>query len=145
MMRIQGRDVRTLYRNNISTIIFYGTIIEGIIMSFEQQIQKWVAIDNELKEASDKVSELRDERNCLRDSILEYVGQNQLKNATVKLGDGRLRFVETNVSSSLTYKHLEKCLSEIIKNESQVSQIIDYVKRNREVKTVPEIKRFYNN
>jgi hypothetical protein len=133
--------------SNISTIIFYGTIIEGIIgiMSFENQIQKWVAIDNELKEASEKVGALRDERNDLRDSILDYVEKNQLKNATVKLGDGRLRFVETNVSSSLTYKHLEKCLSEIIKNETQVAQIIDYVKKNREVKTVSDIKRFYNN
>ncbi len=114
-------------------------------MSFENQIQKWVAIDNELKEASEKVGALRDERNDLRDSILDYVEKNQLKNATVKLGDGRLRFVETNVSSSLTYKHLEKCLSEIIKNETQVAQIIDYVKKNREVKTVSDIKRFYNN
>ena len=54
-------------------------------MSFENQIQKWVAVDNELKEASEKVGALRDERNDLRDSILDYVEQNQLKNATGKL------------------------------------------------------------
>jgi uncharacterized coiled-coil DUF342 family protein len=114
-------------------------------MSFEGQIQQWVSVDNQLKVLNEKARELRENRDSLRESIVTYAEKNNMQNATIKIGDGKLRFVETNVSSSLTYKHLEKCLSEIIKNETQVAQIVEYVKRNREVKTMSEIKRTYNN
>jgi len=114
-------------------------------MSFEGQIQQWVSVDNQLKVLNEKARELRENRDSLRESIVTYAEKHNMQNATIKIGDGKLRFVETNVSSSLTYKHLEKCLSEIIKNETQVAQIVEYVKKNREVKTMSEIKRTYNN
>lgn len=113
-------------------------------MSFESQIQQWVHVDNQLKTLNEQARELRDNRHALCESIMEYADQHQMHNATIKLSDGKLRFAETNIASSLTYKHLEKCLSEIIKNETQVAQIVDYVKKNREIKTVSEIKRTYS-
>ena len=114
-------------------------------MSFEGQIQQWLSIDNQLKALNEKARELRENRDSLRERIIEYAEKHEMHNATIKIGDGKLRFVETNVPSSLTYKHLEKCLSEIIKNETQVAQIVDYIKKNREIKTISEIKRTYNN
>ena len=114
-------------------------------MSFENQVQQWISVDNQLKTVNEKARELRENRNALCESIVTYVDEHEMHNATIKISDGRLRFVETNVASSLTYKHLEKCLSEIIKNEAQVAHIVEYVKKNREIKTVSEIKRTYNN
>lgn len=114
-------------------------------MSFENQIQQWVTIDNQLKAINEKARELRESKNVLCQRIMTYADEHKLNNSVIQLSDGKLRFAETNVSSSLTYKHLEKCLSEIIKNETQVAQIVDYVKKNREVKTISEIKRTYNN
>jgi len=114
-------------------------------MNFESQIQQWISLDNQLKELNEHAKKLRDNRDSLRGSITTYAGEHGMHDATIKIGDGKLRFVETNVASSLTYKHLEKCLSEIIKNEAQVAQIVEYVKKNREVKTVSEIKRTYTN
>jgi hypothetical protein len=46
------------------------------------------------------------------------------------------------VPAPLTYKYLETSLGEIIKNETQVKQIINYLKEKREIKLVSEIKRF---
>ena len=34
-------------------------------MSFEQQIQQWVALDNQLKQLNDKAKELRDKKTAL--------------------------------------------------------------------------------
>jgi dihydroorotase len=45
----------------------------------------------------------------------------------------------------LTFKYLEKTLGEIIKNESQVKLIMEHIKQKREIKVVPEIKRFSAN
>jgi hypothetical protein len=81
----------------------------------------------------------------LEQNITDYASSNNLSNATVKITDGRLKFVNTKIPEPLTFKYLEKCLSEVIKNESQVKIILDHIKENRTFKIVPEIKRFSNN
>ena len=114
-------------------------------MSFEGQIQQWVQIDNQLKQLNDKAKELRDKRNLLEQNITTHVFSNNLSNSTVKISDGRLKFVNTKVQEPLTFRYLEKTLSEIIKNESQVKLMMEHIREKRSVKIVPEIKRFSNN
>ena len=114
-------------------------------MSFEQQIQQWVAIDNQMKNLSDKLKELRDKKNTISEEINTHIENTQLSNASVKLSDGQLKFIKVKETQQLTFKYLETCLSEIIKNEEQVKKIVDYIKNKREVKYVPDIKRLYNN
>jgi uncharacterized protein YhaN len=114
-------------------------------MSFEQHIQQWVSIDNQMKQLSDKMKELRDKKIMLNDAIFTHVEQSNLSNASVKISDGKIKFAQVKDTQQLTFKYLETCLNEIIKNEDQVNKIIDYIRNKREVKYVPEIKRFYNN
>ena len=114
-------------------------------MSFENQIQQWVQLDNQLKQLNEKTKELRDKRNMLEQNITSYASTNNLSNATVKISDGKLKFVNTKVQEPLTFKYLEKTLSEVIKNESQVNLIMEHIRQKRAIKTVPEIKRFSSN
>jgi len=114
-------------------------------MNFENQIQQWVSLDNQLKQLSDKTKELRDKRNQLEENITNYASSNNLSNATVKISDGKLKFVNTKIQEPLTFKYLEKTLNEVIKNETQVKLIMEHIKQKRAVKIVPEIKRFSNN
>ena len=114
-------------------------------MSFEGQIQQWIQLDNQLKQLNEKTRELREKRNTLEENITTYASSNNLSNATVKISDGRLKFVNTKVQEPLTFKYLEKTLGEVIKNESQVKLIMEHIKQKRSFKSVPEIKRFSNN
>ena len=114
-------------------------------MSFENQIQQWVQIDNQLKELNEKTKTLREKRNTLEENITNYVSSNNLSNATVNISDGKLKFVNTRVPETLTFKYLEKTLNEVIKNESQVKIIMEHIKQKRNIKIVSEIKRFSNN
>jgi len=114
-------------------------------MSFENQIQQWISLDNQLKQLNEKVKDLRDKRNNLEENITSYASENNLSNATVKISDGRLKFINTKVAEPLTFKYLEKTLGEVIKNESQVKLIMEHLKQKRAVKLVSEIKRFSNN
>jgi len=110
-------------------------------MSFESQIQQWVSIDNQLKQMNDKTRELREKRNKLTENITKYAQNNNLYNNTVNISDGKLKFANTKVQEPLTFKYLEKSLGEIIKNETQIKQIIEHLKQKREVKVIQEIKR----
>ena len=111
-------------------------------MSFESQIQKWISLDNELKKLNEQVTKIREQRSQLCENITNYANNNNLIHSTVNIGDGRLKFANTNIPEPLTFKYLEKNLGEIIKNESQVKLIIEHLKKKRTIKTIPEIKRF---
>jgi hypothetical protein len=114
-------------------------------MSFEQQIQQWVLIDNQLKSYNEKIKELREKKTLISQQINTHIEDNELNNAAIKISDGQLKFVKIKETQPLTFKYLETCLSEIIKNEDQVKKIVEYIKNKREIKYIPEIKRFYNN
>ena len=114
-------------------------------MSFEQQIQQWITIDNQMKIVGDKMKELRDKKNIISEQINTHIETSELSNASIKINDGQLKFIKVKETQQLTFKYLETCLSEIIKNEEQVKKIVDYIKNKREVKYVPEIKRLYHN
>ena len=118
-------------------------------MSFEakvtNEIQQWVQLDNQLKQINEKTKELREKRNLLEKNITTYASSNNLSNSTIQISDGKLKFSNTKVPEPLTFKYLEKTLDEVIKNENQVKLIMEHIRQKREIKVIPEIKRFSNN
>ena len=113
-------------------------------MNFEEKIQQWVTIDNQIKLVNEKLKDLREKKSNIQQDVNVYVDKNNLTNATIQITDGKLKFVNTRVAPPLSFKYVEKSLSEIIKNEVQVRQIMEYLKDKREIKMVSEIKRFQN-
>jgi hypothetical protein len=112
---------------------------------FDNQIQQWIHVDNQLKQINEKTKELREKRHLLEKNITTYVSSNNLSNTPLQIGNGKLKFTNTKVPEPLTFKYLEKTLSEVIKNESQVKIIMEHIRQKREIKIVPEIKRYSNN
>lgn len=113
-------------------------------MSFEEDIKKWVTVDNEIKKLNEEAKTLREQRSNLTLSINTYVESNDLKHATVKISDGRLKFQSVKVTQPLTLKYVKECLNDCIGNEEQVSAIMSHIKSNRDSKYVDEVKRFYS-
>lgn len=114
-------------------------------MSFEENIKKWVALDNQLKTLNERTKQMRDEKNNLEEGIMSYVETNKLSNATVTISDGKLRFVNSKQTAPLTLKYVEECLSKCIGNQTQVTQIMKVIKDSREVKYSADIKRYSAN
>ena len=112
---------------------------------FDKQIQKWIEMDNKIKKINAELKTSRELKNDIETSIMETVNNKKLLNTSLALPDGRLRFVETNTTNPISLTFIEKCLHELIPNKSQVQHILKYMKDKREIKTNPEIKRYYNN
>lgn len=112
--------------------------------TLEKNIKEWVNYDNELKILHENTKEIRNKKNELEDKILSFVENNNMDNAVINISDGRLKFVETKQTAPITLTFLDQCLSEVIANKTQVEQIMNYIKKKRETKMVPEIKRYYN-
>jgi cystathionine beta-lyase family protein involved in aluminum resistance len=114
-------------------------------MSFEESIQKWVSLDNQLRSIQDKTKQLREDKNKIEDGIIKYVDAHQLQNSMVKISDGKLKFTMVKQTNPLTLKYVDECLGKCIKNPEQVKLIMNYIKDSRASKNIPDIKRFYEN
>ena len=77
-------------------------------MSFEQHIQQWVSIDNQMKQLTDQVKILRDKKNTLNDAILNHVDNSNLSNSMIQISDGKIKFIRTKDTQVLTFKYLAK-------------------------------------
>jgi uncharacterized membrane-anchored protein YjiN (DUF445 family) len=113
--------------------------------NFDETITEWVHIDNKIKQLNEQLNILKEEKNEISDKLNDYVESNSVdkKSINVNLKDSQIKFITTKVSQTLTFKYLEKCLNEIITDEEQVQQIIEYIKSNRTINEVNEIKRIY--
>jgi len=111
-------------------------------MDFENNIKKWVQIDNNVKLLNDNLKTLRDQRNQLNHEIVDYASKHNMSDSIIKISDGKLKFVNTSKIEPLTFKYIETTLAEIISDKSQIKFIIDTLKQKRENKTIFEIKRY---
>lgn len=114
-------------------------------MSFEENIQKWVSLDNQLRSLHDKTKQLREDKNNIENGIIKYVDTHNLQNSVVKITDGKLKFTMVKQTNPLTLKYVDECLGKCIKNPEQVKLIMNYIKDSRASKNIPDIKRFYTN
>ena len=112
--------------------------------SFEENIKKWVSLDNETKVLNERLKEIRHKKNTVLHNINNYVETQSLENAVVNISDGQLKFVKTNSTQNLTLGFLEECLFDVFKNREQTEKVMEFIKSRRETKTNSEIRRFYN-
>ena len=113
--------------------------------SLEQRIQRWVQLDNAIKQSNDQVRDLRASRNEVESSILSHVANNNLSHATVRIKDGTLKFAfNAKQPPALTLSFLSEALAECCPPQ-QAADIMQHIrdKRNAAAKLVPEIRRIY--
>ena len=85
------------------------------IMSLEQRIQRWVQLDNHIKQINDEVRELRDSRNEVESSILTHVTDHNLSHATVRIKDGTLKFAfNVKQPPAITLSFLGEALTRVL-------------------------------
>ena len=111
-------------------------------MSFESNIQRWVMIDNQIKVHTDKIKQLRDEKNALGTVAREQAESNGYKDSVIQITDGRLRFIETRVAEPLSFRYIDEAITNIFPNPESREKIIACLKEHRGSKVVLELKRY---
>lgn len=114
--------------------------------TLEQRIQRWVQLDNQIKQANDQVRQLRESRNDVESNILKHVAEHNLSHATVRIKDGTLRFAfNAKQTPAITLAFLNEALSECCPPQ-QAADIMQHIraKRDAAAKLVSEIRRTSN-
>ena len=113
-------------------------------MTLEENIKNWIKLDNEIKQLSTELKKLKTQKESYNQDILEHIKENKLEHAVVKIGDGKLKFIDANYPQPLTYKFISECLCDYFEDDREiVMEIIYHIKSKRNIKTTKEIKRYY--
>ena len=110
-------------------------------MSLEENIKKWVILDNKIKEINNELKLMKTEKTSYNNNIINYISSNDLDKAIIKINNGKLRFVDINYPQPLTYKFIFECLNKHYRDENKSLQLVNFIKSEREIKTIKEIKR----
>ncbi len=113
-------------------------------MSFQENIQRWVQLDNQIRVYSERIKGLREEKNELSSKLTTQAEDNNYLESVIQITDGKLKFTNTKVQSQLTFKYIEETLGNTIKDRTICDEIIKRLKDNREVKYTQELKRYNN-
>ena len=123
-----------------------GSALTSSALTLEQRIQRWVHLDNNIKQINDQVRELRESRNEVESTILTHVANNNLSHATVRIKDGTLKFAfNVKQPPAITLSFLGEALAECCPPQ-QAATIMQHIraKRDAAAKLVPEIRRTLN-
>lgn len=108
---------------------------------FEDYVKKYIEVDNEIESLQERLKTMRDWKRKLNGVIVKHLEEQKLTDHTLEVNDGTLRYYEKKEYSSMTFTYIEKCLHDMIPEQEQVKYVIQYLKDNRDVKIVPELKR----
>jgi len=111
---------------------------------FIQNLKKWVLLDSQLKVVNEKTKKMREIKHELIKQISEYSNNHKINNK-IKITDGELRITEKKEYSPLTFTYIQECLQKIISEQEQIDFIMNYLRDNREISTVPDIRRTFSN
>ena len=110
---------------------------------FIEKVKKWVVMDSQLKLVNEKTKQLREMKSQLNHQICDFMNNNKLAQNKITISDGELRLHEKKEYSTVTFGYIQRCLADLIKDDTQVEFIIQYLKDNREITTSSDIKRTY--
>lgn len=109
--------------------------------TFSQIVGKWIKFDNEIQELQEKIKELRDKKQSTSKEIIETLRDKNKEHIVMDIPNGTLRVQQRKEHSGLTFQYVEKCLETLIPDKEQRDFVMQYLKDNREVKMISELKR----
>lgn len=108
---------------------------------FEDYVKKYIEVDDEIESLQIKLKTMRDWKRKLNGVIVKHMEDQDLVEHTLEVSDGTLRYNEHKEYGSMSFTYIEKSLHQLIPDPEQVKYVIQFLKDNREIKTVAELKR----
>ena len=112
---------------------------------FVEGIKQWVSYDSEIQQLNKQARSLREEKNNLTPRITQYMERNEMRDATIKISDGTLKYTVDTTKQGLTQKFLTEALCEYFEDDAARAQkCMEFIKSRRESKPTVSLKRTYS-
>lgn len=88
---------------------------------FKEMVKNWVKIDNQIRELTKKMADLKKDKKEYEDFVLEYMETEDIP--VLDITDGKLRRNKSNTKTGLTPQHIQACLYEMTNDSAKALKI----------------------
>jgi hypothetical protein len=74
-------------------------------MNFEDNLKRFISIDNEIKGLNERIKLLRDNRTELSDNLIDYAIKNNISNKDIRINNEKIKFTSCKIQQPLTFKY----------------------------------------
>jgi len=110
-------------------------------MALEENIKKWISLDDRSKELLNELKSIREKKNETNLAIFNELENKNINNPTIKINNNLLKISKINHFSPLSLKYIESCLNKFIDDKESLKEVINFIKINRPSKSITELKR----
>lgn len=105
-------------------------------------IQRYLSIDEELKQLQEKTRLLRERKRELNTIIIEDISKktNNLDKLKINIDKRYIKFSNVTQYQPLTISYIQECLEKCIDEPENIEYIIDLIKSSRKKQVSKEIK-----
>jgi len=114
------------------------------MQNLEEQVKKYVIIDNKIKSAQEAIRVLKKEKDNASEKILIYVKTNNLEETPINITGGKIKYFVSKTTTPINQDYIQRRLEEYFKSKTKAKEIVDYIYANRETREKETIKRINN-
>lgn len=115
-----------------------------VSQDFEENVKKYVLIDNKIKSAQDAIRILKKEKENAGENILIYIKTNKLEEAPINITGGKIKYFVSKTTSPINQTYIQNRLETYFKSKTKAKEVTDFIYSNRETKERETIKRTKN-
>lgn len=112
--------------------------------NFENNIKKYVAIDDKISSAQQVIRELRKEKEAAADQIMVYIKTHKLEDHPINITGGRINMGTSRTTAPMNRAYIEERLGEYFKSYSKAREVVEFLYSNRETVEKQVLKRTKN-
>tara|TARA_B100000287_G_C20537316_1_gene743255 strand:- start:116 stop:457 length:342 start_codon:yes stop_codon:yes gene_type:complete len=112
-------------------------------MNIEENIKKWVVLDNKCKNLNNEIKSLRNEKNEITHILINEFERKNTNFPTINISDGKLSLINTKIGNVISYNFLLECFNDFFKDDEQANELLEFIKSKRTYNNVSNIKRIY--
>ena len=110
-----------------------------ITEEFVEVVKSWVKIDDEIREYTSKIKDLKKERKEFEEFILEYM--ENINENVIEITGGKLRRNKSQTKTPLKEQNIQSTLYEITKDNQKSIEITKQIMENRQSVERVNLKR----
>lgn len=104
------------------------------------EIRKWIAYDEEIKELQKKIRQIRQEKKQATNTLVDIMRSNDI--GEINISDGKLIYIQQKIKKSISKKYLTSILAQYFKNDSKSAKDLgSFILNNREEIIKEKIRR----
>jgi hypothetical protein len=108
--------------------------------TFSQKMQEWNRLRTQISFLQEELKPLKERQQELSTEMRQIMREKDRLNLVIDLPDGFVRVQSRKEYSGMTFQYINQCMETLIPDEEQRQYVLQYLKDNRTVREVEELK-----